>query len=363
MEISSADVTKWRFWTLSEISKTVCVLNEASDRVRNGVLPKARLEELEMSFGWNANAHAIWCDRDLSTFCEGDLVATISYDWVHAFLQDGVFSLECWLYMCSAELDVADLHRFLKADAWRWPASTHHKSSALHKMFDVHRTTSNEKADRLKASSSEILGLYGMLRHYVETRVPQRPSLSKQRASFEACCDVLDVVLMCKRGLVDIEDGARALDVAFRRHFELHLAAYSDENVRPKNHWMGHIAGQIRRHRCVVDAFVIERGHLAVKRIAEHVKNTSRFEASVLSGIINKQFSHVKEARIGSCLQGAVTVVQGISIASQMNVCGLQVLGDLSLRRLLFGMRIPYWWLEVRISRAPTKLKRLVDRL
>ena len=43
---------------------------------------------------------------------------------------------------------------------------------------------------------------------------------------------------------------------------------------------------QFLKDSVVLDAFVIERTHLAVKAIAEHVDNTRAFERSVLCGML-----------------------------------------------------------------------------
>ncbi len=83
-----------------------------------------------------------------------------------------------------------------------------------------------------------------------------------------------------------------------------HVECYGTDYVKPKHHWACDLAQQFRLDACVLDAFVIERQHLLVKSIAEHVKNTSIYEASVLSGVLNVQAQHASSFRFGGGLEG-----------------------------------------------------------
>ena len=64
------------------------------------------------------------------------------------------------------------------------------------------------------------------------------------------------------------------------------------------------MAEQLQLDKCALDAFVIERQHLLVKSIAECVTNTSTYEVSVLSGILNEQLQHASTFRFGCGLEG-----------------------------------------------------------
>ena len=73
-----------------------------------GEIPLIRLQEMEKSFGFNASARSIWRDAALNADCERDLLSSLSYDWVHSFLQDGAFTAEAWLYISSTGVSHAD---------------------------------------------------------------------------------------------------------------------------------------------------------------------------------------------------------------------------------------------------------------
>ena len=60
---------------------------------------------------------------------------------------------------------------YLKNPGWGFPQASRHTSSKLWRVFDSHRSSGGEH-EKIRASSSELLGLYGLLRHFVETQVP-----------------------------------------------------------------------------------------------------------------------------------------------------------------------------------------------
>ena len=278
--------------------------------------------------GLNANIHSIWGDRRLSASCAVDLLSTIRYDWVHSYLQDGVLSVETWLFLQRCEhlgTTHQALHDFLADPAWRWPAISERKAKMSFRIFDSYRNASSETADKLKCGASELLGVYGMIRHFVETRIGFHADIAAERASFDAACHVLDVLILCKRGAAAVEDGAQALQRAISHHQYLHVQAYGDAHTKPKHHWMHHIPMQFKEDKVIIDAFIVERGHLLVKSVAEHVTNTRDYEASVMAGVLNQQYKLAAESSMGSGLRGPQERLGHFLVAVHMKIDGLHV--------------------------------------
>ena len=50
-----------------------------------------------------------------------------------------------------------------------FPSVGRRKAQELHRVFDEHRL-SDKNPDKIKCSCAEALGLYGLLRHFFETR-------------------------------------------------------------------------------------------------------------------------------------------------------------------------------------------------
>jgi hypothetical protein len=129
---------------------------------------------------------------------------------------------------------------------------------------------------------------------------------------------------------------AAELERALALHLELQKRAYGIAKVKPKHHWQLDQAKQLSRDNCVLDGFIIERIHLQVKAIAEKIKNTSRFEASVLAGVLNATVNTRNKFRGCSRLRGTISPwpgLEGASIAPHMTIFGGHLSrGDVVLR-------------------------------
>lgn len=116
---------------------------------------------------------------------------------------------------------------------------------------------------------------------------------------------------------------ADALETAMSSFLRKHSECYGDTYMKPKHHWACDLAEQFRRDMAVLDAFVIERQHLLVKSIAEHVRNTATYESSVLSGIVNLQIARATDFRPGCRLNGVrrnLAEIPGVAVADTAEV-------------------------------------------
>lgn len=84
----------------------------------------------------------------------------------------------------------------------------------------------SDGSTRLKGSCAEFLGLFGLLRHWVEVEAPIIEELADRKKSFSNVCGIIDLILHIKRGIVSTSEGAdklAALCTEFMRH---HKAAH-----------------------------------------------------------------------------------------------------------------------------------------
>ena len=258
------------------------LLAGAGERVAARTMPKVALNELEQMLGFKYNPHGVTQNAALQSVANPIEVAT--YDWFHSMLQGGTLVVEVESLIAAVGLERETLKTFLADESWQYSQASAVKNRQLHRVFD-HRRISSEAPQKVKGSSSEFLGLFGMLRCFVALSVGDDHAMAKN--SFDAVCGVIDVILDIKAGVLGIQDGAAKLEAAVRRHLELHLAVYGDDRVIPKHHWMLDVPGQILRDGLLLDAFVVERTHLHVKRVAEHAKNTTNFEKSVPASLLS----------------------------------------------------------------------------
>ena len=156
-------------------------------------------------------------------------------------------------------------------------------------------------------------------------------SLGLHRCEFSLVLFQQDVLLAAKRGLIPIDVAADQLNAATTEFLTLHQVAYGTAYLKPKHHWLLDLPSQLRRDRMILDAFVIERQHLMVKAVAEPIRNTSTFEASVLASLVNVQIRCVRELKLGSSLIGRtrpLVDVPGVVVSDKMTIHNFTVAVD-----------------------------------
>ena len=196
----------------------------------------------------------------------------------------------------------------------------------VYRIFDPRRK-SKDNPSKVKASCAELLGVYGLLRHFVECNIMRLPGLVQHIDSFLAACRSLDLLLAAKGVLGDPSELGQALELQVSHYIALHKAAYGTALMKPKFHWALDIPSQICRDRMVLDAFVIERSHLRVKAVAEHVQNTASFERSVMASLSTVCWTHAETDVFGNCLLGPTAPLPGIHetwIADRMQVWSVE---------------------------------------
>ena len=314
------------------------MLSVAAGKLASGEMYKTRFEEIEKTAGWNYNADGLGQDRALRPLV--DIMQSGTWDWVHTLFQDGVLTTEVELLIehCgSIGVTRIALQTFLRDLAWQFPLAQSGKAKQLHRIFDHHRQSATA-ATRVKASCAELLGVYGLVRHFVEHRLAPATDDDTKKCleSFKALCQAVDIILLAKKGLASVDVASDSLAVALARFSRLHRAAYGDDNIRPKHHWLLDIPPQLKRDSLVLDAFVVERTHLMGKGVADHCKNLSKFEESVLRGLVHTKLAQSKAATDVATLLGKVERVPGTAdtvVADRMWVsqCSMAV-GDVVVR-------------------------------
>ena len=225
------------------------MLSVAAGKLASGEMYKTRFEEIEKTAGWNYNADGLGQDRALRPLV--DIMQSGTWDWVHTLFQDGVLTTEVELLIehCgSIGVTRIALQTFLRDLAWQFPLAQSGKAKQLHRIFDHHRQSATA-ATRVKASCAELLGVYGLVRHFVEHRLAPATDDDTKKCleSFKALCQAVDIILLAKRGLASVDVASDSLAVALARFSRLHRAAYGDDNIRPKHHWLLDIPPQLKR--------------------------------------------------------------------------------------------------------------------
>jgi hypothetical protein len=234
----------------------------------------------------------------------------------------------------------ATLEAWLQWEGWCFAKYCQTKGRDLHRILSNHKSTTNPL--KINVGCSELLGLYGLLRHAIELHVPSVDALQAPRESFIATCTAVGLLLSAKRVIHQVNDMADRLDTLTAEYLRLHMVAYATQAVRPKHNWMLDAPAQLRRNNCVVDAYIIERNHLVVKAIAEQVDRTTVFERSVLTSLLSNMHA-IELSAEGLCgkrarLPGSLTAF----VADSMMRFGLDIaVGDVLTCGNAFGLLEP----------------------
>ncbi len=136
------------------------------------------------------------------------------------------------------------------------------------RIFDQWGAAANRRDGGVKCSASELLTLYGLLRHWVETSLPSRDArVEPYLKCFLMACAALDVLAMAKRGEVDMSDASARLRTILADLVVAQMALHGAKSVKPKTHWAFDVADRLANDEWLFDAFVIERLHLRVKAV------------------------------------------------------------------------------------------------
>lgn len=176
VEITCHEPGQFEAWTAADVGDIVATLDAAAARVAENRMHPRRILDISMVAGFNHNPRGMLASPSLSGHVH--LLGTVTYDWVHTLLQDGVFTSEVSvLLQACGQLEVGrrEIEVFMADDEWRFPAFSAVKARNLHRVFSQFRISAADP-DKIKCNCSELLGLYGMLRYFVETQVgPQVP--------------------------------------------------------------------------------------------------------------------------------------------------------------------------------------------
>ena len=305
VEITCTDYRRFRVCTKQEFLDNCDMVEEGSRRFENGDITQTMFETVRNLHGMSFIPGGLSYDPELRRRC--DIIGAVTVDWVHTFFQDGIVSVEAWLVLTACQADVSreDVEAYFQRP-WMFPHSLQTKGEGLHRVFSHYRLDSEGNFDKIRASASELLGLYALLHHFLESEVPRSAATQLSYESFTSCCDVVDWILKVRNGCVaDMVHAASELRTRYQTFLNKHMAAHGDGYIRPKHHWAFDVADHWERDVRVLDAFVIERLHLGVKEVAQTVDKMPAFEHSVLAQVFNAQMQILVDIHDDACLLDA----------------------------------------------------------
>ena len=291
-----------RFQVLSEedLATMVDVAVEASQQGKRGVMKPSHVQEAHTDLGFKATEGGLLADPQLRSLVKW--MDAIRYDWAHTFLADSMLGYDLWALVEAAKehevFSQKDVHDFL-AGGWSFPSPATQqvkgtKWNSLQMIFSQMGAEANERAGTIKASMSDLLGLYRLMGHFVATRVASGGPLDKHVLLFKRVAEAVDLLLAVKHRRLAPRDAGRLLGKVLEEHMAL-LHSLGTTRLRPKLHWAFDVAECLTHDDYLVDAFRLERLHLRIKDIAEHCKHLGQYEAAVMAGVTHRHLNLMKE--------------------------------------------------------------------
>ncbi len=155
----SSDSGKLQLWEHAEVVEAQARLEYEYPRAS-----KAAFNTMEQNIGWNWATFSSLTDRTTRLMIQ-PLAATMC-DLMHCYFVHGIFNKEVGQFVSvirGVGVLVPSIHDYFKG--WRWPSRVESKAATGRTVFCNKRWPSND--DALKASASECLNIYGIIRDYV----------------------------------------------------------------------------------------------------------------------------------------------------------------------------------------------------
>ena len=278
-------------------------------------LSAARFGELERASGMNLNPLGLLSDLELrpiappSSYCR---------DPMHVlFASGGTTQVEIY-----ALLRAVKQHR--KGFTWKdlrssiapWRAGRGGAKVPLHILSDA-RESATKDAEHFVGQAGDCMALLPLLRRWAHEDLIPAGVAPAAVESFLAHCVVADMFMTGKR------EGASPrlrdeLPAAVRASLSLHKKAHGDDLLKPKHHYMWHMATQPAEDGIWLDCFVVERKHIMLKSRCENIDNISNFEDSALVSMLTCYLEEaaVRRLELSKSFDAPPEVAAALGVAS-----------------------------------------------
>ena len=108
---------------------------------------------------------------------------------------------------------------------WCFPGVFQSKCRQLHEVFSEWRNQKDKHGNdvaKLNASCSELLGCYGLVRLFLQMRVPDAPERAAAKDSFLLACRLVDICQAAKKRTMSMHDAAGDLEATHIQYMQKH---------------------------------------------------------------------------------------------------------------------------------------------
>ena len=231
--------------------------------------------------------------RPVSQFC---------HDPQHTIFVNGVFNTVLYLVLESLHVNGMRVYEAVRKflEGWSWPSRVWNPGLAA--VFSPVRVKSWRKSHRVACTASEGLSLLSPLMYFVHIHVLPTGRCVNACHAFLALGEVVD----CLQNIPAGRTSASSLSTSISQFLRLVKRAGWEDWCHPKFHWMVHLPSHLRKFGCIPTCWSLERKHRCAKRYANDVRDTRRFDHSVLSEVTCHHLALLDHAEL-ACPLGLIS--------------------------------------------------------
>ena len=283
VSIAEPDFKKFHMHSDESLRAIITKLNEYKT-----TLTTEEFNDRSQMLGFNWNPRSIICNPRFQLQC----ASIAMFDWGHTYVCDGLADGEFGDFMqimtrTKSGTTYAELGSYV--ETFTLPKHRH----GLSRLFDPNRYRNYVSTGSFPAIASEFLTLAPILRRFLLYVVVPLGQNAQHVASMLAALDVVDILQACKhRGCVNPMD----LYNAITRHFQLFIAAYGANAVRPKHHYALHLPLMLQRFKVLISTLMHERRHKMAKRYSRARQALFQFEKGMVEDVTCHQLWELGQA-------------------------------------------------------------------
>jgi hypothetical protein len=252
-------------------------------------LNATEFEAMQQSTGFNLIPNGILLDKRMTKYFKP--ISIMMYDWMHIYLVHGIFQNEVGLILANFKplrIYHTDIDEW--CESFNFPARIGDRSATGAAVFKKRSDTATD----LQCDASEALSVFLVFQLYLRTQIYHQfgNRIDNICKCYFRLCKVLSMLMRWPLGLYTPEQ----LGAAIQHHLDGFLLCYGGGPWRPKMHFAMHLANMARKFDgFLISCFVHERKHKEIKRYANKLENTTRYERSILEQVLHKQFEDLND--------------------------------------------------------------------
>ena len=309
VSITCSQRDRLRRWSVSDLHANIDRIREERRRHERGELRTTALKTIIKAAGWHPSESGVMADDELRD--AEQIFGASRYDWMHCAMQDGFMSNAMYLVVRHVLIinhgganDATVVQNYLRS--CKFPFMNKNVGPQLYRIFSQEMMKKHTTKKAMVANASAQLSLYLIIEEWALLEAVHSNGALRHVAVYSAVCRIIDIIMAAKHRRLSTVAAQPMLYDAIARWQDLHKAVYGTRYIKPKHCWIWGVAEQFADFEWVFDMWCIERQHKWIRPLAEVVKNTKTFEASVLLRALDTQ---VSKLLVDSTLQAHVRLI------------------------------------------------------